>query len=94
MAPRVAPPELPARRLRGPGAARRPSQKLDGDVVFYLATAPDLFGPIIHGLADADLLDEASGLRRVVIEKPFGTDLASARALSELLLARTREEQI
>ena len=70
------------------------ARSLHGDVVFYLATAPDFFGPIIDGLGEAKLLDEATGFRRVVIEKPFGTDLTSARALNKLLLARTREKQI
>ncbi len=45
--------------------------------VFYLETPPSLFGMVVKGLHTADLLGGA----RVVVEKPFGHDLASARAL-------------
>jgi glucose-6-phosphate 1-dehydrogenase len=68
--------------------------RLQGNVVFYLATSPNYFGPIIDALADAKLLDEQAGFRRVVIEKPFGTDLASAQALNRQILARAGEGQI
>ncbi|WP_293976822.1 glucose-6-phosphate dehydrogenase [Sphingomonas sp.] len=70
------------------------AKELRGNAVFYLATAPQFFGPIVDSLGDAGLLDEGDGFRRVVIEKPFGTDLASARALNERILARASEEQI
>jgi len=46
--------------------------------VFYLATAPDLYGPICHNLGRAGLVTEKS---RVVLEKPIGHDLESARAI-------------
>jgi glucose-6-phosphate 1-dehydrogenase len=46
--------------------------------VFYLATAPDLYGPICHNLGAKGLVTEAS---RVVLEKPIGHDLESARAI-------------
>ncbi len=47
--------------------------------VFYLAVADRFFGPIIDHLAEAELLNESgTAFRRVVIEKPFGHDLASA----------------
>jgi glucose-6-phosphate 1-dehydrogenase len=46
--------------------------------VFYLATAPDLYGPICHNLGHAGLVTEKS---RVVLEKPIGHDLESARAI-------------
>jgi glucose-6-phosphate 1-dehydrogenase len=69
-------------------------QRLDGDIVFYLATAPSFFAPIVENLAQAGLLNEAAGFRRIVIEKPFGSDLASAQALNARLLACAREEQI
>src|SRR5690242_12614860 len=45
--------------------------------VFYLEIPPALFGMVVQGLADAGLTEHA----RVVVEKPFGHDLASARAL-------------
>ena len=46
--------------------------------VFYLATAPDLYGPVCRNLRDAGLVTEQS---RVVLEKPIGHDLPSARAI-------------
>src|SRR4051794_13849550 len=46
--------------------------------VFYLEVPPSLFSTVVDGLADARLTEEA----RVVIEKPFGHDLESARALN------------
>src|SRR3982074_1321794 len=58
-----------------------------GNVVFYLAVASQLFGPVIDRLAEAGLLNEENGYwRRVIIEKPFGHDLESARALDARLL--------
>lgn len=70
------------------------AQELDGNAVFYLATAPRFFGRIVDALGDAGLLIEATGFRRVVIEKPFGVDLASAQALNRQILSRAREDQI
>jgi glucose-6-phosphate 1-dehydrogenase len=58
--------------------------------VFYLEVPPSLFSTVVHGLADARLTEEA----RVVIEKPFGHDLESARALNAELCEVLREEQI
>lgn len=48
--------------------------------VYYLAVSPSLFGPIAHGLGQAGLSD---GKARLVVEKPLGHDLASARKLNE-----------
>ena len=59
--------------------------------VFYLATGPDLFDDICHRLGAAGLVTPAS---RVVVEKPVGTDLASARAVNAAVGAVFREEQI
>jgi len=70
------------------------ARMVHGNVIFYLATAPNFFGPIVDALAAAGLLDQADGFRRVVIEKPFGTDLASAQALNHQILARAGEKQI
>jgi glucose-6-phosphate 1-dehydrogenase len=65
------------------------------NAVFYLATAPEFFGPIVEGLGGAGLLKKTGeGFRRVIIEKPFGTDLASARALDEQILKIVDEDQI
>jgi glucose-6-phosphate 1-dehydrogenase len=66
-----------------------------GNVIFYLAVASALFGPIVERLAEAGLTAEKDGCwRRVIIEKPFGTDLASARELDDRLLKVLSESQI
>jgi glucose-6-phosphate 1-dehydrogenase len=59
--------------------------------VFYLATAPDLFAPICRSLAAAQLVTPTA---RVVLEKPIGHDLASARAINEVVGAVFPEERI
>ncbi len=70
-------------------------QRLTGNVIFYLAVAARFFGPIIEHLAKAGLTTEADGaFRRVVVEKPFGHDLASAQALNKLILDRMSENQV
>ncbi|HLZ66901.1 MAG TPA: glucose-6-phosphate dehydrogenase [Aliidongia sp.] len=67
-----------------------------GNVLFYLAVADRFFGPAVDQIGAAGLADEAKagGWRRVVIEKPFGHDLASAKALNERVLKVLREDQI
>ena len=63
--------------------------------VFYLAVADRFFGPIIDHLAAENLLREGeTAFRRVVIEKPFGHDLASARALNQRILKVLDEKQV
>src|SRR4051812_33528951 len=58
--------------------------------VFYLEIPPFLFGTVIEGLAGAGLTDHA----RVVVEKPFGHDLASARELNEQVHQYVDESQL
>jgi glucose-6-phosphate 1-dehydrogenase len=70
------------------------TSRLDGNAVFYLATAAAFFAPIVEALGRAGLLSEVRGFRRVVVEKPFGTDLASAQSLNARLLAQASEQQI
>ncbi len=66
-----------------------------GNAAFYLATPPAFFGEIADRLAAHNLLDEDGGrFRRLLIEKPFGHDLASARALDQRLLKLADERQI
>ncbi len=65
-----------------------------GNVLFYLAIPPDLFDDTIHHLAAAGLIEETGRWRRVVIEKPFGHDLDSARELNRQILEVLREQQI
>lgn len=81
-------------------------QKIDDETgtkcnrVFYLATAPRYFGLIAEQLKKAGLLDEGTEVRahvpraRVIVEKPFGRDAESARALNDELLNCLREDQI
>ncbi|WP_445682170.1 glucose-6-phosphate dehydrogenase [Radicibacter daui] len=69
-------------------------RRLKGSVLFYLATGERFFAGIVERLAAAGLLQEQEGaFRRVVIEKPFGHDLASSRALNRQLLAAGRDGQ-
>ncbi len=66
-----------------------------GNVIFYLAVSARFFGPIVAGLAGAGLLKESNGaFRRVVIEKPFGSDLKSATELNRSILEVASEAQI
>ncbi|SFS44901.1 glucose-6-phosphate dehydrogenase [Paenibacillus sp. BC26] len=77
----------------------RLSQGLDekfnipGNRLFYLALAPNLFGPVSFNLRDGGLL-ESPGWNRLVIEKPFGYDLESARKLNSQLSQVFKEEEI
>lgn len=65
------------------------------NAVFYLAVAPRFFATISEQLGTAGLLKEdEQTFRHVVVEKPFGTDLPSARALNRRLLAVASERQI
>ena len=69
--------------------------KTGGNVVFYLAVAEQLFGTIIERIGEAGLAQQKDGSwRRVIIEKPFGRDLASARALNARILKVLDEPQI
>jgi len=66
-----------------------------GNYLFYMATAPEFFLQIAQQLARAGLLREEQGQwRRLVIEKPFGHDLPSARELNRQLTALADERQI
>ena len=66
-----------------------------GNVLYYLATPPSLFEPIAGGLAGAGMAAERDGAwRRLIVEKPFGYDLESARALNERLHTWFTERQI
>jgi len=66
-----------------------------GNVLFYLAVPPDFFGEIVKRIGEAGLAREEKGAwRRVIIEKPFGRDLDSARALNDELTHVLKEHQI
>ena len=69
--------------------------KVAGNAIFYLAVASRFFGPVIEHLAEAGLTTQEDGVfRRVVVEKPFGHSLESAKALNAQILARLEETQI
>ena len=71
-------------------------QSLNGNVLFYMAVADRFFGTIAGKLGEAGLVDttQSKGFRRLIVEKPFGHDLASAKALNACLLKYLKEEQI
>lgn len=66
---------------------------LSGNRVLYLAIPPTAFAPTIEGLGAAGMAN-GPGWVRVVVEKPFGTDLESAQALNRLLLSNFAESQV
>jgi glucose-6-phosphate 1-dehydrogenase len=77
------------------------SRATKGNALFYLAVADPLFGPIVDRLSEAGLVQQPAGhadeprfWRRVVVEKPFGHDLDSGRALNARLAKALGEDQI
>jgi glucose-6-phosphate 1-dehydrogenase len=82
-------------RLQRELARIEQAQKTQGNRLFYLATPPAAFAPIGCRLGRSGLAREENGAwRRIIIEKPFGTDLASARSLNQKLLEVLNEQQI
>ncbi|MEI6276395.1 MAG: glucose-6-phosphate dehydrogenase [Prolixibacteraceae bacterium] len=67
---------------------------LPANYIFYLSTPPQLYQVIPQILAETGLNDVSQGFRRVIIEKPFGTDLTSARELNKKLLSYYTEDQL
>ena len=65
-----------------------------GNAAFYMALRPSEFGVVIQKLGESGLVDETHGWRRVVIEKPFGTDLESAQVLQRKLHRYLKEKQV
>jgi glucose-6-phosphate 1-dehydrogenase len=90
--------------LNDPGTYRRLGEHLGelqrtagtgGNHLFYLAVADRFFASVVAGLGRASLVTEGDGpWRRVVIEKPFGHDVASAKALNAEILKTLQEHQI
>ena len=66
------------------------------NVLYYLATPPSMYSPIVRNLGASrmNLPAAAANWVRIIIEKPFGTDLASARALNDEVLSVFSEEQV
>jgi glucose-6-phosphate 1-dehydrogenase len=83
------------KKLRQELEQLRHEKGVPDNYIFYLATPPALYGTIPISLADAGLTaEEEGGWKRIIIEKPFGTDFSSARKLNETLLKRLKEHQI
>ena len=67
---------------------------VSGNTVFYLSTPPDMYGIIPQNLAVVGLNNQEDGWKRLIIEKPFGYDLASALKLKDQLLKDWAEDQL
>jgi len=65
-----------------------------GNCLFYLATPPELYPVIVEQLGRAGLSRDGSGWRRIIIEKPFGRDLESARWLNKKVYTAFDESQV
>ncbi|HET9307218.1 MAG TPA: glucose-6-phosphate dehydrogenase [Candidatus Sulfotelmatobacter sp.] len=82
-------------KLRDRLAAIDAERQTGGNYLFYLATAPKFFAPIVQQLGRAELSSQENGRwRRVVIEKPFGQDLESAKTLNRDIKSVLQENQI
>jgi glucose-6-phosphate 1-dehydrogenase len=80
-------------RIRSLCAGRR----IPGNIVFYAAVAPRHYASLVGKIGEADLAApsaELPGFRRLIVEKPFGRDLAGARALNREILGVFRDEQV
>lgn len=93
-------PDVYAALAEAIGAAEK-AHGVQGGAIFYLAVADSLFRPIVDQLGKARLADQGRDLdgkprhwRRIVVEKPFGHSLESARALNAQLLRTFDEEQV
>jgi glucose-6-phosphate 1-dehydrogenase len=67
---------------------------IGGNYIFYMATPPSMYEVIAVNLAKAGLLNQLTGFRRVIIEKPFGYDLESGQRLNGTLHELMTEDQI
>ena len=79
--------------LKGEVAKLGEQYATEGNVLFYCATAPRFFGLICDNLHQAGFKD-GPGWKRIIVEKPFGTDLQSALALNKEVLNHWQENQI
>jgi glucose-6-phosphate 1-dehydrogenase len=68
--------------------------QLGGKMLFYMATPPSVFGLISDQLEKADLRGQEHGWKRIIVEKPFGTDLPSAVKLNREILRYWDESQV
>ncbi len=75
-------------------AIKLDQENFPSNIAFYLSIKPSDFGVVIQNLSEVELLQQPHGWRRVIIEKPFGYDTESARALQKRLNRYLEEEQI
>ena len=64
------------------------------NVMYYLATPPDAYEEIIRQIGSSSLMERTCGWTRIVIEKPYGSDLESAQRLDEIVHSVFRENQV
>ena len=81
------------RMLREQVARLDAQYQAGGNILFYFATAPGFFGMLCDNLHRAGF-KEGPGWKRIIVEKPFGTDLESARRLNQAILANWDESNI
>lgn len=65
-----------------------------GAVIYYLATPPVAFADILESLSENGLSDKGDNTRRIVVEKPLGSDYTSAKKLNQLLNRMFEESQV
>jgi glucose-6-phosphate 1-dehydrogenase len=82
------------RRLKRHLNSLENKHKTLGNRILYLAVPPEVYEPIISNIGSAGLSAEGAGYTHIVIEKPFGRDLESARKLNAVLRSSFSEEQI
>jgi glucose-6-phosphate 1-dehydrogenase len=70
------------------------SLSIPENYIYYLSTPPNLYQIIPQNLAEVGLNDSTEGFKRLIIEKPFGTDLESSRELNKNLLNYFKEDQL
>jgi glucose-6-phosphate 1-dehydrogenase len=82
------------RRLRRHLVSLGKKHRTLGNRILYLAVPPEVYEPIISNIGSAGLSEEGTGYTHVVIEKPFGHDLESARKLNAVLRNSFSERQV
>lgn len=70
------------------------SEAADSHRLYYLATAPSFYQPVVEHLGQFGMTGETKGWRRIIVEKPFGTDLESAKDLNHFMHQYFQEHQI
>src|SRR5579864_554022 len=81
-------------RLAGLVSELDQQYQASGNVLFYMATPPSVFGLISDNLEKAGFKTSSAGWKRIIVEKPFGNDLRSAIALNREILSYWTENQI